>query len=134
LPIIIPSPIFMEGGVCPACVTGFIHEGTPKGTVETVAGLPTYVAKPADPKSGVIVIIPDVFGWDFPNNRLLADEYADKAQMITYLPDFMFGSNTLILLIQGTRRRRRFFRKCIRLTARSRVCCRRCRPQITFLN
>jgi len=85
-----------ESRVCPACVTGFIHEGTPKGTVETVSKLPTYVAKPAHRKRGIVIIIPDVFGWDFVNSRLLADEYAEKSGLVVYLPDFMFGMPTAI--------------------------------------
>jgi len=82
-----------EGGVCPACVTGSLHEGTPKGTIGKIANLPTYIAKPVNTrgKPGVIVIIPDVFGWGFINNRLLADEYAEKSGRTIYLPDFMNG-------------------------------------------
>ena len=83
-----------EGGVCPGCVTGFLHDGQPKGTVDTVAKLPTYIAKPTtgSPKPGIIVIIPDVFGWEFINNRLIADEYAEKSGRTVYLPDFMSGT------------------------------------------
>jgi len=72
---------------------GAVHEGTPKGTVSTIAKLPTYIAKPTSKpgKPGVIVIIPDVFGWEFGNNRILADEYAERSGRTVYLPDFMFG-------------------------------------------
>jgi dienelactone hydrolase len=82
-----------EGAVCPGCVTGFIHEGTPKGTVGTIANLQTYIAKPSTSaeNTAIIVIIPDVFGWAFVNNRLLADEYAQNSGKTVYLPDFMFG-------------------------------------------
>ena len=83
----------VDTGVCPDCITGAIHGGAPKGTVSTIAKLPTYIAqstsKPGKP--GVIVIIPDVFGWNFINNRLLADEYAERSGRTVYLPDFMFG-------------------------------------------
>jgi dienelactone hydrolase len=83
-----------EGAVCPGCVTGFIHDGAPKGTVGTIANLPTYIAKPptSEDKTAVIVVIPDLFGWDFINNRLLADEYAEKLGKTVYLPDFMNGT------------------------------------------
>ena len=82
-----------EGGVCIDCITGSLHEGTPKGTISTIAKLPTYIAKPVNTrgKPGVIVIITDVFGWDFINNRLLADEYAEASGRTIYVPDFMFG-------------------------------------------
>jgi dienelactone hydrolase len=86
--------------ICKACVTGFLHDGTPKGTVETIANLQTYVSKPTSSKQnpGIIVIIPDIFGWTFNNNRLLADEYAEKAGRIVYLPDFMFGTSLSAML------------------------------------
>ena len=37
------------------------------------------------------MFIPDAFGWDFPNNRLLADGYA-RDGFLTYLPEFMAGN------------------------------------------
>lgn len=53
----------------------------------------TYVAEPLNAESvkGIIVIIPDAFGWEFPNGRLLADRYAEKGSYKVYLPDFMDG-------------------------------------------
>jgi dienelactone hydrolase len=89
-----------EGGVCAKCITGFLHEGEPKGTVTSIAGLPTYVAKPVNMrgKPGVIVIVPDVFGWEFINNRLLADAYAEKSGRTIYLPDFMNGLSLFAIL------------------------------------
>ena len=86
----------VDPGVCPDCITGAIHDGNPKGTVSTIAKLPTYIAKPTTKsgKPGVIVIISDAFGWEFVNNRLLADEYAERSGRTVYLPDFMFGKPT----------------------------------------
>jgi dienelactone hydrolase len=78
-------------GVCSKCITGFVHDGKPKGTKGTIAGLPTYIAKTSSPKEGIIVIVPDAFGWEFINNQLLADEYADRTGFTVYLPDFMNG-------------------------------------------
>jgi hypothetical protein len=82
-----------EVGVCVKCLTGFLHDGEPKGTATSIAGLPTYVAKPVSicGKPGVIVIGPDVFGWELINNRLLAETYAEKSGRTIYLPDFMNG-------------------------------------------
>jgi dienelactone hydrolase len=76
---------------CPDCFSGTEHVGNPTGKVETIHGIPTYVAKPADgvtPK-GVIVYIPDAFGWEFTNNRILADHYAKRGGFLVYLPNFM---------------------------------------------
>lgn len=58
-------------------------------------GLDVYVAEPAagaDAVRGIIVIVPDAFGWEFVNNRILADHYAEKGKYKVYLPEFMNGT------------------------------------------
>ncbi|KAL4784830.1 dienelactone hydrolase [Aspergillus varians] len=80
---------------CPDCFAGHVHDGTPKGHATTLHGLETYIAEPtvpADQVKGIIIIIPDAFGWEFVNNRLLADHYADMSKFRVYLPDFMKGT------------------------------------------
>nr|POF18691.1 hydrolase tropi [Quercus suber] len=74
------------------CATGSLHTGTPKGEVTKLHGLDCYVAKPLSgtPK-GIVVIIPDAFGIALPNNRILADAYADRIGAQVLLPDFMDG-------------------------------------------
>ncbi|KAI0201659.1 dienelactone hydrolase family protein [Astrocystis sublimbata] len=79
---------------CPACFTGGVHEGTPTGTITKLHGLDVYVAEPASgntPK-GIIVLLPDIFGWDFVNIQLMADSFAKKKDYRVYLPDFMDGN------------------------------------------
>jgi dienelactone hydrolase len=77
---------------CKNCVSG-LYDGTPTGTVTTLHGLPTYVAEPpsGSPK-GIIVIIPDAFGWELSNTRVLADRYAKRGAFRVYVPDFMNGT------------------------------------------
>lgn len=61
------------------CATGSLHTGTPQGRIEKIHGLDCYVADPpSSPPKGIVIIIPDAFGWKLPNNRILADEYAKK--------------------------------------------------------
>lgn len=81
---------------CNDCASGHLHEGTPTGRVETVHGLQTYVTSPPgdEASKGIVVIIPDAFGWNLNNNRILADEYAKRAGVTVYLPDFMNGTST----------------------------------------
>lgn len=65
----------------------------PKGTMQTLHGRQTYIARPlnsATPK-GIVIIIPDAFGQSFPNNKHLADEYAARGPFLVYLPEFMDG-------------------------------------------
>lgn len=81
---------------CRECFTGALHEGTPEGREETVFGLPTHISEPPseEPRKGIIVIVPDAFGWKFNNNRILADKIAKKTNSIIYLPEFMAGNST----------------------------------------
>ncbi|KAK6514241.1 hypothetical protein TWF506_008639 [Arthrobotrys conoides] len=77
------------------CMRGSIHPGDPTGTEQTIHGLPTYVAEPENGAQikGTIVIIPDVFGWDFINLRLLADSYAKRGNFRVLMPDVHFGDS-----------------------------------------
>ncbi|KAL2827416.1 dienelactone hydrolase family protein [Aspergillus cavernicola] len=80
---------------CPDCFSGHINPGTPQGHVTALHGLNVYVAEPSIPATevkGIIVIIPDAFGWEFVNNRILADHYAEMGKFRVYLPDFMHGT------------------------------------------
>ncbi len=45
----------------------------------------TYVT--GSNKDVAIMIVHDIFGWTFPNLRLLADHYAQEANATVYLPD-----------------------------------------------
>ncbi|KAG0649896.1 Tropolone synthesis I [Hyphodiscus hymeniophilus] len=83
----------MATPTCPDCLTGSVKEGTPVGTVSTLHGLDTYIARPEKTPKGVVVIIPDLFGWEISNSRLLADSYAKKGGFLVYLPDFMKGNS-----------------------------------------
>ncbi|KAG8526857.1 uncharacterized protein KY384_008286 [Bacidia gigantensis] len=76
-----------------ACCSGFEHSGEPKGRVESLHGLPTYVAEPSNNAEikAVIVMIPDAFGWEFVNLRLQSDIFADRLGVQCLLPDFMNG-------------------------------------------
>jgi dienelactone hydrolase len=76
------------------CASGSLHTGTPTGTVSQLHGLPVYIASPPPNKSpkGVVVILPDIFGWTLPNTRILADNFAAKGDFLVILPDFMDGN------------------------------------------
>lgn len=80
---------------CRHCISGSLHEGTPVGREETIYGLPTYISEPppGEPRKGIVVIVPDAFGWKFNNNRILADKLAKKTNSIIYLPEFMAGTS-----------------------------------------
>lgn len=77
---------------CSECFQGHTRDGTPTGEVRKMFGRQTYVATPSDkPVKGIVIIVPDAYGWEFVNNRLLADYYASRGDLLVYLPDFMDG-------------------------------------------
>ncbi|KAL7921210.1 alpha/beta-hydrolase [Trichoderma austrokoningii] len=90
---------------CPDCYRGSVHEGEPRGEVTKAYGLDTYVVNPAGgrPAKGIVVILPDAFGWEFVNIRLLADSYADKGDFKVYAPDFMKGHPAPLSTIESMR-------------------------------
>jgi len=73
----------------PCCLKGFMWDGTPTGRVDELAGLPTYVA--GSSSQAAILLITDLFGWTFPNLRLLADHFAQEVGATVYVPDFFDG-------------------------------------------
>ncbi|KAF2141872.1 uncharacterized protein K452DRAFT_318804 [Aplosporella prunicola CBS 121167] len=74
-------------GVSSCCLSGKIQSGQPRGYVKDIAGLTTYISEPENGKTTkTIIFLVDIFGYEFPNVRLLADNYA-KAGFYCYIPD-----------------------------------------------
>jgi hypothetical protein len=46
----------------------------------------------------LIVFIPDIFGWEMSNSRLLADSFAKEGGFLVYLPNFMNGKHQTLWL------------------------------------
>jgi dienelactone hydrolase len=77
------------------CTKGFAWSGTPRGTTDKIGPCQTYISTGSNPNpTTAILLIHDLFGWEFPNNRLLADHYAAETNATVYLPDF-FGGETV---------------------------------------
>ncbi|KAG1738862.1 Alpha/Beta hydrolase protein [Suillus paluster] len=66
--------------LCKHCIQGVRHEGEPLGKLETIGGVPCYVATPAVdyPKDKVILFLPDVFGIELINAKLLIDDFGNN--------------------------------------------------------
>jgi hypothetical protein len=67
------------------CTKGFKWGGEPAGHETTLADNAAYVT--GSNSEAAIMVIHDVFGWTFPNIRLLADAYAAEANATVYVPD-----------------------------------------------
>ncbi|KAL1605416.1 hypothetical protein SLS60_004966 [Paraconiothyrium brasiliense] len=78
---------------CPDCFRGGVVVGDPKGTIETLFDVPTYVANPegAPPSPSTIVYFTDAFGLDLVNNKVLADAYASATGIRVLVPDIIPG-------------------------------------------
>jgi len=77
---------------CEHCKTVVRHEGTPSGKVEKINGVDTYVALPTIdyPKDKAILFLPDVFGMQLVNAKLIADDFAENGFQV-YIPDYLNG-------------------------------------------
>ena len=78
--------------VASCCLKGFEWDGVPIGRVGQLDNNETYIT--GDNSEAGVMIIHDLFGWTFPNIRLLADHYAREANVTVYVPDF-FGGEAL---------------------------------------
>jgi dienelactone hydrolase len=81
----------LPSGISPCCLQGFQWSGTPTGTVGRLASNDAYIT--GDNPDVAIMVIHDLFGWEFPNTRLLADHLAREAGATVYVPDFFGGSH-----------------------------------------
>ncbi|KAF2730343.1 endo-1,3-1,4-beta-D-glucanase [Polyplosphaeria fusca] len=75
--------------VSDCCLSGFEWDGTPTGSEGTLASNKAYIVGPESPAA--ILVIADLFGWTFINERLLCDHYAKEANATIYMPDFFGG-------------------------------------------
>lgn len=77
--------------VLSCCITGFTWDGQPTGRTGQLGTNDAYIT--GDNPDVAIMVIPDLFGWKFPNIRLLADHYASEANATVYVPDFFGGDD-----------------------------------------
>ncbi|CAK7200427.1 hypothetical protein SEUCBS139899_003122 [Sporothrix eucalyptigena] len=73
-------------GAC--CREGHIHEGEPRGSIETVLDIKTYVSKPSKPNGHILFYFPDIWGF-FKNGFLVMDAFADAGFLVLGMDYFM---------------------------------------------
>ncbi|KAI0466839.1 dienelactone hydrolase [Xylaria cf. heliscus] len=71
------------------CIKTFTWGGTPSGTETKLSNNDCYVT--GDNKDRAILLVHDLFGWKYPNIRLLADHFAREVHATVYVPDFFGG-------------------------------------------
>ena len=73
-----------------SCLSGFEWDGTPVGKEGKLGTNDSYIV--GDNEDVAILVIADLFGWTFINERLLCDHYAKEADATVYMPDLYYLS------------------------------------------
>lgn len=78
----------------PCCLKGNLHEGDPRGKIQTISGIETYISTPAAENANghIVLYFPDVYGL-FNNARLIMDAFADAGYLTLGL-DYFKGVGT----------------------------------------
>jgi hypothetical protein len=86
----------------PCCLSGFIHEGDPRGSISQIAYIDTYVVhpKPNSSNNHILLYFPDVYGL-FTNGLLVMDSFAEAGYTVLGL-DYFRGVCCLFLLVFGS--------------------------------
>ncbi|GKZ73712.1 hypothetical protein AnigIFM50267_010648 [Aspergillus niger] len=71
------------------CIKGFRWNDTPTGRTDTLGPNAVYITG-SNPDIAIL-FIPDLYGWTFPNVRLLADHFATEINATVFVPDFFGG-------------------------------------------
>lgn len=91
-----PEWLARPSGAC--CLKGHLHIGDPKGTIERLTDVDTYVTKPDASKDNghIVLYFPDVFGF-FTNGLLVCDQFAEAGYTVIGM-DFFNGVSGLPLV------------------------------------
>lgn len=73
------------------CLERTFHEGTPKGQHKEIGGLKTYEIGAEHGNDRIIVIATDIYGNEFKNLLLVADELAKQGKYRVLIPDILKG-------------------------------------------
>ena len=76
-----------------SCQIGFRWDGKPAGNNAKLGDIDCYVT--GSNQEAVVLIIHDIFGWSLVSTRLLADHYAEEANVTVYLPDLYARENVI---------------------------------------
>ncbi|KIJ57133.1 hypothetical protein M422DRAFT_23237 [Sphaerobolus stellatus SS14] len=91
-----------EPSLCPDCVKGVRHEGTPTGKIEKIAGVDVYVTIPSGEfeKTKALLYLPDALGVSLWNAQLFADDFALNG-LQTYVIDLFNGDPVPLSVLEN---------------------------------
>jgi hypothetical protein len=67
------------------CKSAFKWDGKPVGSEGMLGKNKAYIT--GTNKHAAVLLVHDLFGWTFPNLRLLADHFAEEAGCTCFIPD-----------------------------------------------
>jgi len=76
----------------PCCIKSVEHTGTARGTVETIAGVDTYISMPPgglQEERKIVLFFADVYGPMFLNSQLIMDYWASNGYLVLALDYFV---------------------------------------------
>jgi hypothetical protein len=77
------------------CISGSIYPATPKGKIEKIGGVDTYITTPSGTSNGnILLYFPDAFGL-YSNAFLMMDAYAEEGYQVFGVDYFLGVSNYL---------------------------------------
>ncbi|KAL7655782.1 hypothetical protein ACMYSQ_004924 [Aspergillus niger] len=79
----------LKMSISECCIKGFRWNDTPTGRTDTLGPNAVYITG-SNPDIAIL-FIPDLYGWTFPNVRLLADHFATEINATVFVPDFFGG-------------------------------------------
>ncbi|OCK83763.1 alpha/beta-hydrolase [Lepidopterella palustris CBS 459.81] len=83
------------------CTVGVKHEGTAVGEIKKIGDISTYFSYPKDKSThNAILILTDVFGHEFINVQLIADQFAANGYFVV-IPDLFYGDHVLLNKPEG---------------------------------
>lgn len=85
--------------ICGNCFTGTIRTATPNGHDETIHGLPSYITRGTATSNSTIIFLPDAFGVNLVNNKLLADQYASRTGFRILMPNLLPGGGVPLVMM-----------------------------------
>jgi len=84
--------------VCEHCVSGFLTTGEPKGKIEKLGTIDTYITRPEGKPNSAIIISSDVFGI-YSNLQHIADQFAKETGFLCAIPDLFDGKACAVELM-----------------------------------
>lgn len=80
--------------------TGTLRTARPRGHLETIHDVPTYITRGTATSNSTIIFLTDSFGFKLVNNKLLADQYAARTGLRVLVPDLLPNGGAPLAMVR----------------------------------